>query len=89
MMHGFGWTGFGFLGWLGMIFNLLLGLGLLVGLVLLVIWGVRRLGMKPGVGGENANSRAEALTPRDIVMRRYASGEITREQFQELMADLS
>jgi putative membrane protein len=59
------------------------------GLAMLVFWGalivgaivvVRHLG---GVTGSDARP-----TPLDILRRRYASGEITREQYEQVRKDL-
>jgi len=46
----------------------------------LVAWAVTRVG-----GGQ----RTDSDTPLDIVQRRYARGEITREQFEQLRKDLA
>ncbi len=40
----------------------------------------------PFFGFRNSDQRAEA--PEEIVRRRYAAGEITREQFDELLVTL-
>jgi putative membrane protein len=50
------------------------------GLIALAVWGIRRL-VKHSSG-----SRSNAF---DIVRERYAKGEITKEQFEELKKDLS
>ena len=42
MMHGFGFNGMGGFGLLGDLLNLVVTLGVLIGLVLLVVWAVRR-----------------------------------------------
>jgi len=46
----------------------------------LVAWGVTRIG-----GGQSTDSD----TPLAIARRRYARGEITREQFEQLKHDLA
>lgn len=46
----------------------------------LIAWGVTQL------SGRDRHDREGAL---DIARRRYASGEITREQFEQLRRDLS
>jgi Predicted membrane protein len=66
------------------------GVGMwLGGLAMLVFWGalivgailvVRLLG---GVPGREAHA-----SPLDILKRRYASGEITREQYEQMRKDL-
>ena len=85
-----GMMGGGMMGGFGLI-GVLLNLVVIVGLVLLVIWAVRQFssnGRSSGLLGPLNNRPAEA-TPRDIVEERYARGEITREQYQELLSDLS
>ena len=47
-----------------------------VGVVFMVVWAVMRL--FPG------RSRADEDEPVEILRRRYASGEITREQYDEM-----
>lgn len=78
-MHG--WTGFGTLGWAEMLAGLLLNLALIVGVVLLVVWLVKRIAA-PG-RDETPYGR-----PQEILKMRYARGEITREQYQEMLSDL-
>jgi putative membrane protein len=46
----------------------------------LVVWGVARL-------TRDRSGRDE--TPLEIARRRYAGGEITREEFEQLRSDLS
>ena len=50
------------------------------GIVFLVIFGAR-FTSRP-----DANGTAE--TPRQVVQKRYARGEIGREQYQEMLRDL-
>jgi putative membrane protein len=52
---------------------------LLVGLVLLA----RSVGMSAGIG-----QRPSESTPLDVLKHRYASGQITREQFEQMRKDL-
>ena len=75
-MMGFGMMG-GF-GLLGLLFNVLV----LVGIVVLVVWAVKRFTAQgnPPLAGQSA---------RDILQARYARGEITREQYQQMLSDLS
>jgi len=80
-----GWYG-GF-GWIGMILGGIFWLALLVGLILLIVWGVKRVNSNSG--GSNLNSSGSAIiTPKEILQARYARGEITREQYQQMLADL-
>ncbi len=75
-MMGWGYGMMGAYGWTGMIFNLLI----LVGVIILVVWAVRRFTER---GGQSGSQSA-----RDIVQQRYARGEITREQYQQMLNDL-
>ena len=89
MMHGFGFGGFGSFGLIGMILNLIITLGLIVGMVLLVVWAVRRI--SPGGSGPGSTwqqSQAPS-SPREVLQVRYARGEITREQYFQMLDDLS
>jgi len=83
--YGYGMNG----GWLGGIFMLLFGAVIVVGIVLLVIWAVRSssrhraAGPPPAHPGEAGHHEAIA-----IAKRRLASGEITKEQYDEIMRAL-
>ena len=89
MMHGFGYGGFGGFGWIGMILNLVITIGVIIGLVLLVVWLIRKFS-PGGIGQIDSASHPKAHTsPREILQARYASGEITREQYKEILADLT
>lgn len=82
MMNGFGFGGMGLFGGLiGLIFNL----AIVIGIVVLIIWAVKRFtsgttNLKPTSGGQ---------TPREILQARYARGELTRDQYQQILQDLS
>jgi putative membrane protein len=81
-MHGYGFGGMGLLGgWIGLIFNL----AILVGIVLLVVWAVKRFTNSP----TNGNQASGNQSPREILQARYARGEITRDQYQQILQDLS
>ena len=60
----------------------LAGLCSLAGIVLLVVWAVRT-GSRQGTG--STTQGADAI---EIARRRYASGEISKEQFEQLRKDL-
>lgn len=82
-MHGWGMYGWG---WLGMIISLLVGLAILVGIIWLIVWLVRRsTGSQPGYYSANPSSHS---TAKEILQQRYARGELTREQYQEMLSDL-
>lgn len=92
MGHGF-WGGccsglFGGLGLAGSIINMVITAGLIIGFVFLVIWAVRRLtsGNNSGVG--QASSQGTLQSPLEILKKRYASGEITQQVYQDMKKDL-
>ena len=73
--------GFGGLGLIGLLFNLVI----IVGIVVLVVWAVRRF--TNGTSNWNQLSSG-SQSPREILQARYARGEITREQYQQMLSDL-
>lgn len=73
--------GFGMMGAFGLI-GLLLSAAVVVGIVLLVVWALRRF---PTQGNRSSGGGSG----RDILQARYARGEITREQYQEMLKDLT
>ena len=78
----YGWIG-GY-GWIGMIISLVFTLIVLGGLVWLVVWAVRK-----SSGGNYVSNSPAAQSPKEIAQMRYAHGEITREQYQQLLEDLN
>jgi putative membrane protein len=79
MMHGYG------LGLWGGLIGLILNVLIIVGIIWLVVWAVRRLA--GGVSHWGPSSASQS--PREILQMRYARGEITRDQYQEMLKDLS
>ena len=81
MMNGFGFGGGNLLGGLiGLIFNL----AIIIGIVILVVWAVKRF----TGGAVNGNQTSGSQSPREILQARYARGEINRDQFQQMLQDL-
>lgn len=70
--------GYGMMGGFGLI-GLLINLAIIIGIIVLVVWAVKRFGS--GMISSNQS-------PRDILQARYARGEITREQYQQMLSDL-
>lgn len=68
-------------GWVAMLFPLLL----VVGLALLAAWAARQLSQP--AGGSREASRRES--PLEILQRRYAAGEIGREEYERIRGDLT
>jgi len=79
-MHG-GW------GWGWMAFGAVWMVFFWGGIIALVVWAISRLAGDRARGAEQ--QRLEGRSPLDIAKERYARGEITREQFQQLQEDLT
>lgn len=52
-------------------------------IIALVVWGIKTLSERGG------SSTAVGRDPLDIVKERYARGEISKEEFEQLKKDLS
>lgn len=77
---GYGYGGVG--SWIGMSFMMCFGLLFLIGIVVLIVWLARSSsGTGSGAMGQNRSGTQEAC---DIARLRYARGEITKEQFEEI-----
>lgn len=77
MMGGWGWGG-AINPWWGVL-SILFGTLVVAGLGLLVVWAVRQAG--PGEAGRGRS-------PLDILKERYARGDLTREQYEQMRRDL-
>ena len=77
-MMGGGMMSMGLLGgWIGLLFNL----AIIIGIVILVVWAVKRF--------TSGSVSSGSQTPREILQARYARGEITRDQYQQILQDLN
>jgi putative membrane protein len=74
-----GWNA-GMGGW--MIFGGIIMLAFWAGIIFLVIWGIRKI-------TERGTTSSSVHTPLDIAKERYARGEITKEQYEQIKKDLS
>jgi putative membrane protein len=74
MWYGMDGWGWGMMG-MGMLFMVLFWVLVLLGIVALVKW---LIGPSSGVGRR----------PLDIIKERYAKGELTKEQFEQMKRDL-
>jgi len=83
-MMGGGMGGFGGLGLIGGLLGLIINIGVIVGIIVLVVWAVRKFSSN----GLNLNQGVSTQSPREILQTRYARGEITRDQYQEMLSDL-
>ena len=86
-----GYRGFVGMNWIGMILGSIISIVVLIGLVLLVVWAVRRMsGSTPRPGAQAPAGQAPTgQAARDIAQVRYAKGEITKEQFEQIKKDLT
>ena len=80
MMGGGGMMGFGGMGLLGGIIGLILNLAILIGIVVLIVWAVKRF--------TAGNSASGGQSPREILQARYARGEISREEYELRKQDI-
>ena len=69
---------FGVWGGIGLILNLVFWVGLIAGLILLVVWAIRRARV-PAAAVPSTNGQP---TAKEILQAQYARGEITREQYE-------
>lgn len=87
-MMGYGWTcpglgASGYGGW-GLVLTGLFWLLLVVGIVALVVWAVRR----PAYHGAVPATAVAPSRALEIARERYARGEITRDEFRRTVDDL-
>jgi putative membrane protein len=75
-----GW-GYG-MGWVGMILMAAFWIAVIVGIVFLIRWLV----ISTAAGGRTAKIEDSAL---EILKRRYARGEVNKEEFEEKKKDLA
>lgn len=52
-------------------------------IIFLIVWGIKRL------TGHRDSGGVERRSPLDIAKERYARGEISKEQFEQIKKDLS
>jgi putative membrane protein len=82
------WTsmgGFGGFGLIGMIVNLVIMLGVIVGVVLLVVWVVRRTSGNTIQSGPQNSTGPSA---KEVLQMRYAKGEINRDDYLLMLKDI-
>lgn len=76
---------FGAWRWLGMILSVIAWVGLLVGLIPLGVWALRR----SRVPDATVLSTTGQPTAKEILPAQYACGEITRDQYKQMRDELS
>jgi putative membrane protein len=85
MMGGSWMHGFGGFGLMGGIIGLLFNLAILIGFVWLVVWAIKRFTSGATTGSPSSGYQSA----RELLQARYARGEITREQYQQMLQDIS
>lgn len=80
--------GFGSFGLMGGLIGLLFNVAILVGIVLLVVWAVRKFSTSTRSSAPTASPN-QTLSAREILDIRYARGELTREEYQTRLSDIT
>jgi putative membrane protein len=78
-------------GWLGDILFFAFGLLILAGIVLLVVWAMRTMSgghSQAGPGAPPTQMPSQQDEACAIARKRFASGEITKEQYEEICKSL-
>ena len=74
-----GWPMMGF-GGIGMIFGFIFFVLIVIGVILLIVWFIRRTGYS--ITDKTSNRSLE------ILKERYAKGELTKEQYENMKKEL-
>ena len=74
-----GWPMMGF-GGFGMIFGFIFFVAIVIGVILLIVWLVRR-------SGYNITDKT-GIHSLEILKERYAKGELTKEQYENMKKEL-
>lgn len=77
MMGGF----FGGMGWVGMILGFIFFIAIIAGIILLIVWLVKRTTQLPS----ELKTESKAL---ETLKERYAKGEISKEQYEQIKKDI-
>ena len=64
------------------------GLIIIIVFVIIVIWLLGGGQFGRSAGGDSTGERSRLETPLDILKRRYASGDITKEEYDKMKNDL-
>lgn len=87
MMDGWGWGSYGGTSVIGFIFMMIFMVAIIAGIVLFIVWLVRQTAGGGAVAGPGAAAGGESAL--DILKKRYASGEIDKNEFEEKRKDLT
>ena len=75
-------AGFGIYGLVGMLFNI----AIVVGVVVLAVWAVQKFA---GSGNSSSVTNTQSPSAREILDQRYVRGELSRDEYQEMLHDIS
>ena len=73
-------------GWIGLVIWLVIVIAAIVGIAWFAVTMVQRADER---NQQRKTLDQSGLTPREIAATRYAKGEISREDYQQLISDLS
>lgn len=79
-----GHYGYG-MGWFGMIIGLIITIAVVVGIALLIVWAIRKTN---GTSTQSGPLAPASQSAREIAQARYAKGEISREEYQQILSDI-
>lgn len=84
-MHGWGFSS---IGWFGALIMVLIPVGIVVLVISGIVWLVRNIS-SISEGDQIINQQEKSKTsPGEILQIRYASGEITRDQYLQMIEDI-
>ncbi|MFV9675973.1 MAG: SHOCT domain-containing protein, partial [Anaerolineales bacterium] len=69
--------------------GLIINLAIIVGVISLIVWIVRRITAGGAALTSSQTSGGAQSSPREILDIRYASGEIDRDLYQQMISDLN
>ncbi len=77
--------GYGGFGWIGMVIGLVFVLAIIIGLIWLAVTSIQRVDSHDT---QRKTQDTVGLPPREVAAIRYARGEISREEYQQILSDL-
>jgi putative membrane protein len=78
-------TGLGIWGGIGIFFNL----AILAGIVVLAVWAVQKFTSSGSRETYTSSDHNRSTSAREILDQRYARGDLDREEYKEMISNLS